>query len=146
MWLPVHISGSNFPIRSGRKIQRRATCSKQHEGKESQVDFERETHPCGPWAERHQGRILFLKGGYLARDGEFNSVKCVSCVEERFVKKNNILFFNDAIPCTVKGSNRNTLELQKLSPAPSPGLEIQNNQMDCWRWEDGEEWKHVNVY
>ena len=44
-------------------------------------DFETETHPCGPWAERHQGRILFLKGGYLAPgDGAFNNVKCVSCV------------------------------------------------------------------
>ena len=66
-------------------------------------DFETETHPCGPWAERHQGRILFLKGGYLAPgDGAFNNVKCVSCVYERFVKK--ITFFsNDAIPSHCQG-------------------------------------------
>ena len=46
---------------------------------------------------------------------------------------------------TVKGSNRNTLSYRS-SALPSPGLEIQNNQIDCWRWEDGEEWKHVDVY
>lgn len=91
---PVHISGSNSPIRSGRKNTEKGNLFKNSmKVKNRRWDFETETHPCGPWAERHQGRILFLKGGYLApRDGDFNNVKCVSCVEERFVKKNNILF------------------------------------------------------
>ena len=69
-------------LSSGRKNTEKGNLFKNSmKVKNRRWDFEMETHPCGPWAERHQGRILFLKGGYLAPgDGDFNNVKCVCCV------------------------------------------------------------------
>jgi len=39
-----------------------------------------------------------------------------------------------------------TPRVTEIQPSPHPGLKIQNNQVDCWRFEDTEEQKPARVH
>lgn len=92
--LLIHISGSNFPIRSGRKKKNKEwqLAPEQHEVRNRRWDFEIETHSCSPYAERHQGGILFLKGEHFNVEVESLTMLSVCSVCKKELLKNNIPF------------------------------------------------------
>lgn len=64
----------------------------QHEVRNRRWDFEIETHSCSPYAERHQGGILFLKGEHFNVEVESLTMLSVCSVCKKELLKNNIPF------------------------------------------------------
>lgn len=136
----IHISGCNFPIRSGRKNTEKGNLLKNSmKVKEPQAGFWNGNASLWPlgWG---------TKEGFCSRKVvtwllEMESLTMLSVCKKDLLK-NNIPFKWCSTFALSRVQIENTLSYRN-SALPSPGLEIQNNQVDCWMWEDGEEWKHV---